>query len=552
MTDAVTLPPRASRTSAGSDRTPSRPRAESQPLDALTALDAAAKSRIRILVVDDEHEIRESCASILRLDGYDVTVAGRGKEATDLLARRRFHIVLVDLHLPQVDGFGVLQAALAASADTIVIMMTGKPSVESSVDALRHGAWDYLPKPFSATQLQILVGRAAHTVVVTQETQSAASATRATARHTEGGFLGESVAFRNIIELARKVAATDASVFITGESGSGKEMIARFIHENSRRASRPFVALNCAALPETLLESEMFGHRKGAFTDAVRDKPGLMETANGGTLFMDELLEMSRPIQAKLLRVLQDGVVRRVGSESTDAVINVRFLAATNRSPEQAIREGTLREDLYYRLCVVPITVPPLRERRDDIPLLAEHFLATYWARHRSGTGDAPHFTPEAVRVMQDYAWPGNVRELQNVIEHTVVLIEPNSDIRPQDLSLAEEQRPAAASGMRQVQSFHPGIVDEGYHAARDRVIGEFEIQYLTWLVERAGGNMSKAARIAGVDRTTLYRLMERHGLHRSPTATWVVERHAGDGNASHPAPRAPVPSGANSFGGDG
>src|SRR5438034_2231665 len=272
--------------------------------------------------------------------------------------------------MSQVDGLTLLRAALAANPDTIVIVMTGNPSVESSIEALRQGAWDYLPKPFTAQHLQIAIGRAVHTVLVGQETrEQEAVLERQPAAGDRVTLLGTSTAFRAAIELARKVAPTDASVFVTGESGAGKELIAQFIHQHSRRSSRPFVAVNCAALPEALLESEMFGHRKGAFTGAVRDKAGLLEAANGGTLFLDELIEMSKPIQAKLLRVIQDGVVRRVGSETTDAVVNVRFIAATNRDPEEAVQTGCLREDLYFRLRVVPIHVPPLRQRPEDIPV---------------------------------------------------------------------------------------------------------------------------------------------------------------------------------------
>ena len=213
-------------------------------------------------------------------------------------------------------------------------------------------------------------------------------------------------------------------------------MIAQFIHHHSRRSSRPLVAVNCAALPETLLESEMFGHVKGAFTGAIRDKPGLLESANGGTLFLDELTEMSQTIQAKLLRVIQDGVVRRVGSETTDAVVNVRFIAATNREPLEAVEDGILRKDLYYRLRVVPIRVPPLRERPEDIEALAKHFLVLYWNRHRGSREARPDLTPAAVRALQEWPWPGNVRELQNVMEHAVVLLEPGADIQPTDIRL--------------------------------------------------------------------------------------------------------------------
>ena len=499
------------------------PPVEGREASAMLAIGPEAKARVRILVVDDEHTLRESCAAVLRHEGYDVTVCSRGQEALDLLKRRAFDLVLVDLYMSQVDGLTLLRTALGTNRDTMVIVMTGNPSVESSVEALRQGAFDYLPKPFSASHLQVLIGRAVHTLLVARETREQRDTLDQLQVHSDKiTLLGTAPSFRRAIELARKVAPTDASVFITGESGSGKEMIAQFIHHHSRRSSRPFIAVNCAALPEGLLESEMFGHRKGAFTGAVRDKPGLLEAANGGTLFLDELIEMPKPIQAKLLRVIQDGVVRRVGSETTDAVVNVRFIAATNGDPEAAVETSDMREDLYYRLRVVPINVPALRERPEDIPLLADYFLSTYWVRHRRKGAPFPRLTDAALRALCGHPWRGNVRELQNVIEHVAVVVEPGAEIRPEDLQLTGEPTPAAGSNPASLIST---LLEESYHAARDRVIAQFERQYLTWLVNRASGNMSKAARIAGVDRTTLYRLMERHGLQRSPTAGWVVER---------------------------
>jgi DNA-binding NtrC family response regulator len=493
--------------------------------DAFTLLDSDAKPGIRILVVDDEHTIRESCVNVLQLEGYHVTASGSGTEALELLARRRFDIVLADLNMPQADGFAMLRTAVAANPDLLFIMITGNPSVQSSVEALREGAWDYLPKPFSATQLQVLVGRAAHTVVIGRESvKPGVPAAPIPPQQPANQPIGVAPGFRNIVELARRVATTDASVFIMGESGVGKEMIARYIHAQSRRSSKPFVVVNCAALPEAMLESEMFGHRKGAFTDAIRDKAGLLETANGGTVFLDELLDMSRPLQAKLLQVLQDGVVRRIGSEDAGAVVNVRFVAATNRNPESAIRDGSLREDLFYRLCVVPMHIPPLRDRVEDIPLLAQHCLSAFWGRHRTVKDLAPRFTEAAIRMLSEHPWQGNVRELQNVIEHAVVLLEPGADIQPTDLSLSGDVKRHTPAG---ALTFRPATVDEGYHAARDRIISDFELQYLAWLIERAEGNMSKAARIAGVDRTTLYRLMERHQIYRGPSANWLVGRPA-------------------------
>src|SRR5712664_759161 len=327
----------------------------------LSHLTAELKSSIRVLIVDDERTLRESCASVLRYEGYHVSICTRGDEARETLRKTKFDVVLIDLYMSEVPGMKLLRTCLENHRDTIAIIITGNPSVDTSLEALRNGAWDYLPKPFSGTHLQILIGRAAHAIAVARESRAMQAAFAKDNGNSElVTVLGAAPGFRRVMDLARKVAPTDASVFITGESGCGKELIAQFIHYHSRRTSRQLVAVNCAALPEALLESEMFGHCKGAFTGAVRDKPGLLEAAHGGTLFLDELAEMPKSIQAKLLRVIQDGVV---GSETTDAVVNVRFIAATNGDPEGAVKAGDMREDLYYRLRVVPINVPALRER---------------------------------------------------------------------------------------------------------------------------------------------------------------------------------------------
>src|SRR5256712_88058 len=480
-------------------------------LTQLVAVDAATKASVRILIVDDERTLRESCASMLGVEGYTVSVCGRGEEARELLKRREFDIVLVDLFMSQVSGMELLRTALATRRETIVIVMTGRPSVETSLEALRAGAWDYLPKAFSATQLEILIGRAVHAVVVGRESRALGAQPFPDRASDALPVLGAAPVFRDVMALARRVAPTDASAFITGESGSGKELIARFTHKHGRRSSRPLVAINCAALPETLLESEMFGHVKGAFTGAIRDNPGLLETANGGTMFLDELIEMPKPIQAKLLRVIQDGVVRRVGSETTDAVVNVRFIAATNTNPEQAVQSALLREDLYYRLRVVPIHVPSLRERPEDIPLLAERFLGHYWTRHRDPTTPVPKLSKGALWALGAHAWPGNVRELQNVIEHAVVLLEPGAEVRPEDIPFIV----TAATNPEKLADEEPEGNEASYYSARDRLLARFDRRYLTRVVMRAGGNLSKAARLAQVDRTTFYRLLERHRLPR-------------------------------------
>ena len=472
------------------------------------SIEPELKASLRVLVADDDRSLREGCTSMLQVDGYAVVSTGRGDEALEMLRRTRFDIVLVDLHMTPVSGMDILAAALDANKETIVIVITGNPSLASSVDALRAGAWDYLPKPFSATHLQILIGRAAHVLLVGRETQRQ--------RETSGNsdkvtLLGTSPSFRKAVDLARRVAQTDASVMISGESGTGKEVIAQFIHKHSRRASRPLVSVNCAALPDNLLESELFGHVKGAFTGADRNKPGLLETANGGTFFLDEVTEMSLPLQAKLLRVLQDGVVRRVGSEQEhDAVVNVRFISATNRDPQEAVNAGILREDLFYRLRVVPIKLPPLRERLGDIPLLANHFLQHYWERHRGARSRPPQLSDACIEFLRLRGWRGNVRELQNVIEHVAVIAEPGRAIEPEDIPLHDDVASTKAEGM-----VPAAIMRDAYHMAKDKVVAHFEKEYLSRLVVRAGGNMSKAARLANIDRTTLYRLMEKHGFRR-------------------------------------
>ncbi|MGB1778480.1 MAG: sigma-54-dependent transcriptional regulator [Longimicrobiales bacterium] len=466
---------------------------------------------VRVLVVDDEQTLRDSCASLLRASGFEPAVCARGDDALRLVRNRTFDIILVDLFLPRISGLEILEAVRESSPETIVIVMTGKPSVESSVAALSAGAWDYLPKPFSATHFEILVGRAAHVVRgrrrTHQNTHEPPASTPAVAGDT---ILGESEALRAVMDLATRVAPTDASVFITGESGTGKEVIAQFIHKRSRRGHKDLVAVNCAAIPEALLESEMFGHVEGAFTGAVRSKEGLLEVADGSSLFLDELTELPLPTQAKLLRVLQDGVVRRVGSTKTDATVDVRFIAATNKNPFESIQNGDLRKDLHYRLRVVPIHIPPLRERPEDIPILATAFLQEFWAQHRGLSAPPARFSEDALTRLSRAPWPGNVRELRNVVEHAVVMAEPDSSIRAADLVFVDEPDQLTSAT---AQAPSPEAMD--YHAARDHVLSQFEVGYLTQLVRDSGGNISDAARQAGVDRTTLYRLMEKHGIER-------------------------------------
>lgn len=494
----------------------SAPAESSHVVPAESAASHAGKS-VNVLVVDDEQPLRDSCSSLLRSAGFEATACARGDDAMRLLKNGRFDIVFVDLYLPKVSGLQVLEAAHAANPDSIIIVMTENPSVESSVAALQAGAWDYMPKPFSASQFEILVGRAAHSLEASRQNQASSAPALPAGEPVvaEASLLGQSSALRDVIQLAERVASTDASVFITGESGTGKELIAQFIHSRSRRRHRDLVAVNCAAIPEALLESEMFGHVEGAFTGAVRSKEGLLEVADGSTLFLDELTELPLPTQAKLLRVLQDGVVRRVGSTKIDAVVDVRFIAATNRDPVQSILDGDLRKDLHYRLRVVPIEIPPLRERPGDVPILAIEFLKEFWEHHRGPDQPPAQFDDEALSLLSRARWPGNVRELRNVVEHAVVLAAPGSTIAAEDLKFVAEpgetEKPWATD-----HDF--SVMHHDYHTARERVLSRFEVDYLRHLIDHAGGNISDAARTAGVDRTTLYRLMDKHGIARSGT----------------------------------
>ncbi len=480
---------------------------------------AQVKARTRILIIEASRPFRGGgCATVLAAEGYDVTTEPRGDDALQLIRRRPYDIILLDLDTRPIPATQILVTALQQHPRTIVIAMSDRPSVRASVEILAAGAWDYLPQPFSATHLSVLVGRATHAVLAARETRDVRR--RLLKEHGNSEkilLLGVAPAFRQAVALARKVAATDASVMICGESGTGKELFAQFIHHHSPRAGRRLVAINCAALPEPLLESEMFGHRKGAFTGADREKPGLFETANGGTFFLDEFTEMSQRLQAKLLRVIQDGVVRRVGSERDDAIVDVRFVSATNRDPQEAVEGGVLREDLFYRLRVVPIKLPALRQRPEDIPLLASHFLAHYWQQHRPPSAPVPVLTDAAIEFLQTRAWRGNVRELQNVIEHLTVVAEPGQEIEPRHIPL-ESETSEESTGL--VNGCLPArLLTEPYHVAKDKFLAHFQEAYMSRLIARAAGNFSKAARLAEIDRTTLYRFMEKHGLLRDALA---------------------------------
>jgi DNA-binding NtrC family response regulator len=464
---------------------------------------AEAEVPITVLIVDDEELLVKSCGQILSSEGYTVYTEGRGRNALEVVRRQRPDIVLTDLMLPDMDGLALLKDIKKQAPETLVVMITGFATVDSSVEAIRAGAYDYIPKPFTATQLRILIGRAGQQVRLVRDNASLRDQLKK--HYSFDNIIGTSDSIQKVFGVVSRVAPTDASVFISGESGTGKELIARAIHANSRRSARPFMAINCAALPDHLLESELFGHEKGAFTGADQQRRGLLEVASGGTFFMDEISEMSMELQAKLLRVIQERKIRRVGGEA-EIPIDVRWVSATNRDPDQAVRDGALRQDLLYRLNVVPVKLPPLRHRREDIPALAQHFLKRYAQDYaREGL----RFNPDSVRVLQDYEWPGNVRELQNVVERIVSMCLPGQEILPEDI-------PEELSVRRTVNGRGPVVTfsaDLPFHDAKNDAITVFEKEYLSDLLKRHNGNISQAARTAGIDRKTIHRMLAKYQI---------------------------------------
>ncbi len=460
---------------------------------------------LSVLVVDDEELLVRSCARILEHEGFVVRTASRGREALELAGRHRPDIVLTDLMLPDIDGLELLQEVRQLDPDVLVIMITGYATVDSSVAAIKAGAYDYIPKPFTATQLQILVGRAARQVRLARDNARLRDQLRE--RHLLDGVIGSSEPMRRLFELIQRVAPTEASVFVRGESGTGKELIARAIHRQSRRGEGPFVAVNCAAFPDALLESELFGHEKGAFTGADEARRGLMEAASGGTFFLDEISEMPLELQAKLLRVLQERKIRRVGGEA-ETPIDIRVIAATNRDPDELVGAGLLRQDLFFRLNVVPLRVPPLRERRDDIPRLALHFLRHFAVQYERD-GELPlRLSSDSMNALINYSWPGNVRELQNLMERVVSLAGPGEEIRIGEMA-EEFQLAVGAVGPTD------GVVNTTklFHLAKEEAIETFERAYLEAILVEHGGNISLAAREAGIDRKTIHRLLNKYGL---------------------------------------
>lgn len=449
-----------------------------------------------ILVVDDEPEMRETCRKILVRKGYTVSAAGDGQAALEVLRDTSFDLIIVDLRLPDMDGMQLLREVRKMDSQAVTIMITAYGDIDTALQAVQEGAFDYLPKPFSMAQLEVAVERGLGYQKLLAQNRELQRQLRSAMRF--GEIIGSSPQLNAVLDLVRKVAPSDANVLLRGETGTGKELIARAIHTASKRSHAPFVPIDCASLPESLLESEMFGHEKGAFTGAIARKRGLLESAGHGTVFLDEIGDLSPDIQARLLRVLQERNFRRVGGTEL-LEVDIRFVAATNRNLEEMVERKEFRVDLFYRLDVVTIELPPLRDRPGDITLLADYFLSHFCANNDK---DLQGISSAALMVLQTYRWPGNVRELKNTIEHAVSLTECNQ-ITPSDLP------DHVLEGVRGMAP-HP---DRPFREAKRQVVRDFERAYLRRLLAETRGNVSEAARRAGMKRTAFHRLLVQHRL---------------------------------------
>ncbi len=447
--------------------------------------------RIRILVVDDEPNIVEVMRSALLSEGYDVTATSQPEQAERLIVEHDYDLVMSDLKMSPIDGLGILRRAKEKDERLQVILVTAFSTIETAVEAMKAGAYDYVLKPFKLAELKLVVRRALEFRATIMENDQLKSVLQA--KYKFSNIVGESTAMQRVFERIRKVADTDVTVLITGESGTGKELVAKAIYVNSHRHNKPFISINCGALPETLLESELFGYVKGAFTGAGSDKKGLFQAADSGTIFLDEIGLTSPALQMRLLRVLQEREVRRVG-DTQDFKVDVRVLAATNENLADKVKEGTFREDLFYRMSVVPIHIAPLRERATDIPLLVQHFV------DRANTRLAKKFRVDKalLDMLMAYTWPGNIRELENVIERAVALAD-SMHLRTEDLpdNILQCRSAEVATDVRDLRS----------------VVDDTERKHILRIMQETGGSKKLAARILGVDLATLYRKMEKLGV---------------------------------------
>jgi DNA-binding NtrC family response regulator len=446
-----------------------------------------------VLVLDDDPIVRDSLSEYLRLEGYDVAAAAGLGEAMEALDRERFGVVLADVKLPEGSGFDLLDHVRRTNLPTAVIMLTGYGTVEDAVRAIKLGAFDYVTKPLSDEEVKVAIERAVQQQMLVEENRRLRQQLSMGVNHDE--FICRAPNMKRVLELARVIAGTDAHALLTGESGTGKTLVARAIHSNSQRADRPFIEVSCGTLPETLLESELFGHVKGAFSGAIANKRGRFEAADRGTIFLDEISNASPSLQTKLLRVLEDFRFEPVGSSETRTV-DVRLILATNEDLGRLVRQGKFREDLYYRINVMNIHIPPLRDRAQDIPLLAHYFVRKYL---RDALHPVEGISEEAMRVLASYEWPGNVRELENVIQRGVVLCR-GSHISVEDL------------GISAPVGHDPGTFDGEVRPLRE-AMKRVERRILVACLEACNGNRRKAAQQLAINRTTLYSKLHEHGL---------------------------------------
>jgi two-component system nitrogen regulation response regulator NtrX len=446
-----------------------------------------------ILIVDDEPGVRSALAGVLRDEGYDVDAVDSGEACLERLSRQAYDVVVLDIWLPGMDGLQTLARMRERQVDTQVVIISGHGNIESAVRAIKMGAFDFVEKPLSLEKTMLVVRNALRQRNL--EAENRALRARVDAQHT---MVGESYAMVKLREQVSMAAPTNGRVLIFGENGTGKELVARNIHQMSRRRTGPFVEVNCAAIPEDLIESELFGHVRGAFTGAVADRRGKFELAHGGTIFLDEIADMSVKTQAKVLRVLQEQITEPVGG-SNRIKVDARVLAATNKDLTGEIRAGRFREDLYFRLNVVPIFVPPLRDRQEDIPLFADHFMALLAREY----GRRPKtFESDALVTMRQYPWPGNVRELRNVIERLMIMV-PGDRISSRDLTFFDQAQPADGRASAQIVASAP------LHEARD----QFERDYILRALAAQQGNISRTADMLGIERSNLYRKMRSFGI---------------------------------------